>query len=160
MSEQVGITIKSNISEYLNTTDQSEYVSSYILVSYSIRYPLLLTFEIPSMVCYLFVIDYILTNKSLHSAPNNYVMLFILFISFVIICLDSPFAIDLYRRHVFAILSSLICLMWYFIDLCLFYTCQILVAWASFERHILIFHDHLLNQKRKNLHLCFISITM
>jgi hypothetical protein len=125
----------------------------YTIIPHSIRFTLLLIFEIPSIICYIFVIAYILTSKTLRSAPNNYVMLIVLFISFIIVTLDIPLEIDYHRRHKTPIDSPIFCMILWFIDISCFNTCQLLIAWASFERHILIFHDYSLNQKWKKI--CF-----
>jgi hypothetical protein len=137
----------------LNISDNIENNTSYPIISYSVRFPLLLTFEIPSIICYIIVLSHILTEKSLRSATNNYVVILILVSSFMIVSLVIPWQMDQYRRNNMPIESSTFCMIWWFVDLCSFYTCQILVAWASFERHILIFHHHLFEEKWKKI--CF-----
>lgn len=104
-----------------NSTDESEYVIIDVVIPYSIRFILLLIFEIPSIIGYIFVITYILTRKQLRSAPNNYVMLINLFISFIIVILDIPWTLDTYRRNTTAIISPTLCLIEWFIDYYLLY---------------------------------------
>lgn len=153
MFQQHYMKIESNLSEDANTTVESDNYTLYTLIPNSIRFALLLIFEIPSIICYIFVIGFILSKKTLRLAPNNYVMLIILFISFIIVLLCIPEELNYYRRHSILIPSSTFCLIWWFIYLFSFSTCQLLVAWASFERHILIFHGRLLRQKWKKI--CF-----
>ncbi len=150
--QQAEMTMKLKISD-MNTTEKIEDSTSYPIISYSVRFPLLLTFEIPSIICYIIVLSHILTEKSLRSATNNYVLILILISSFIMVSLAIPWQIDHYRRNKISIESPVFCMLWWFVDLCSFYTCQILVAWASFEQHILVFHHHLFDQKWKKI--CF-----
>lgn len=58
--------MKSDLAEKnTNSTDESEYPIIDIIIPYSIRFKLLLIFEIPSILGYIFVITYILTRKAL-----------------------------------------------------------------------------------------------
>jgi hypothetical protein len=150
--QRAEMAMKLNISD-MSTTDKIENNTSYPIISYSVRFPLLLTFEIPSIICYIIVLSHIFSEKSLRSATHNYVVILILISSFIIVSLVIPWEMDYYRQNKVSIESSTFCMIWWFFDLCSFYTCQILVAWASFERHILVFHHHLFDQKWKKI--CF-----
>ena len=114
---------------------------------------LLLICDIRSIISYLFVFIYVFSKKNIRSAPNNYVMLFMLFNSLILVCSDIPCTIYYYQRHQPIIQSPIFCLIWWFISICYSYSCQILAAWMSFERHILIFHSWIFTRKLKKI--CF-----
>ncbi|CAF3985040.1 unnamed protein product [Adineta steineri] len=124
-----------NMSENTNVTEQDETESPFAFISKNTSFILLLTFDIPSILMHLIVFILILFNKALRSAPYNYVILFTLCHSFIITAFMIPTVIDSHRLKP-TIHWSLI-----------------LFAWASFERHLLIFHFNLFNIKWKNF--CF-----
>lgn len=136
--------MNSNLSE--NFDDYEDNYPDAIIPGY-VRIILLILFIIPSLLCYLFVISCTLVKKSLRAAPNNYVMLFMLFTSFLVVATDIPWAIYYYHQYHVLIKSPMFCLVWWFIDAFGLYTCQVLAAWVAFERHILIFHSRLYNRK-------------
>ncbi|CAF1127987.1 unnamed protein product [Adineta ricciae] len=137
--------INSNLSD--NFYDNEDYYPDAVIPG-TVRMILLIAFIIPSLLCYLFVIVCTLVKKSLRSAPNNYVMLFMLFTSLLVVGTDIPWAIYCYHQYTVLIKSPMFCLVWWFIDAFGLYTSQVLTAWATLERHILIFHSHFYNRKR------------
>lgn len=142
--------------QHIDKTIEYEHDYGHLdpLIPNSVVFILLLILEIPSLICHIFVIIYILVKKSLRSAPNNYVMIIMLFYSFMTVLLDIPWQMDYYRRSIVPVRSIVFCRIWWFIDLCFICTDQMLMAWASFERHILIFHSHSLDKSGKR----FLSI--
>lgn len=113
----------------------------------SVKFYILLSFEIPSLVCYLFVIFYILTQKKLRSAPSNYALLILLFPGFLLAAIDIPLVLNFYQQDKVLFENFIFCKAWRFIDFPTWAMSNIIVSWASFERHILIFHDGLLRTK-------------
>lgn len=130
-----------------------EYEEFESVLPRSVQYPMLLALICPSLLAYLFITICIMTSKVFRSAPHNYVFLLILLISFLTVSIDIPISIDRYRPTPTLRLTNSLCLFWWFVDLFTLYTSQFLMAWASFERHLLIFHSNLLNKKWKRL--CF-----
>ncbi len=61
MFQQRDLKMKPNLFEDPNITNKTEQDPLHTLIPYSIRFTLLLIFEIPSIICYIFVIAYILT---------------------------------------------------------------------------------------------------
>ncbi|CAF2556814.1 unnamed protein product [Rotaria sp. Silwood2] len=117
----------------------------------SMRFNILLAVHVPSFICYVVVIVYIFTHKTLRSAPNNYTLLFLLILQFFGNAIDIPLLLNFFKQGRVLFENAVFCYIWIFLDHSIWSICTMLVAWASFERHILIFHDRLLRKKWKNI---------
>lgn len=122
-------------------------------LSNSLRSDIILPLEILSVICNLTIMIYIITHKPLRSAPHYYSLLILLCINFLLLAADIPMYIDFYRRGTVLFKNPTYCLAWTYIDTPLWAMATFTVAWSSFERHILIFHDRFLNSKWKKI--CF-----
>ncbi|CAF2921662.1 unnamed protein product, partial [Rotaria sp. Silwood2] len=131
-----------------NNSVQSVYG---LLFSASMRSYILLIVGIPSFMCYVFIIVYVLTNRNHRSAPNNYCLLIILNLQFFCNIIDIPSEIYFYREGRVIFENAIYCYIWQFLAYTIWPINVILLAWAAFERHILIFHDRFLRSKRGNI---------
>lgn len=138
-----------NVFKDTNVTEDDETHTPFTFFSKNISFALLLTFVIPSILMHLFVFTLILFDKTLRSAPNNYVILFTLFYSFIITSFMIPTVLDSHRSKPTIHWSLVWCKIRSFIETTSFCVINLLVAWASFERHLLIFHINLFNVKWK-----------
>ena len=86
-------------------------------------------------------------SRKLRTAQQNYALLIVLLLDFIIAGITSPWLLTLYNTGSTPFKTILFCQIWRFTDFAVWTMCQILVAWISFERHILIFHDSLLVSK-------------
>ncbi|CAF1496450.1 unnamed protein product, partial [Rotaria sp. Silwood1] len=66
---------------------------------------------------------------------------------------DLPLQLYLYHQGKVLFQNATFCFIWRLIDYSGYAAGALLLAWASFERHILIFHDRLLRSKWKNIYL-------
>ena len=129
-------------------------------VSYPIRSLLYLIFLIPSVICAIFCLYYFITNRALRNALNNHVVIFILGFGVFLNLTDIVWFIDFYRTRRVPIFTRSFCFTWGYIDYAVFVVITLLVAWASIERHILIFHHHLTATPIKRFFLHYLPLTI
>jgi hypothetical protein len=121
-----------------------------------------LIFEIPSLACTIFLLYHLLSNPQLRKGLHNHVIIIFLFLTLGIEILDNPLYIDAYRvggeSNSFS-MSIPVCLMWWFIDYGFFGAISVFLAWASIERHILVFHHHqLLRTQRQRFFIHYLPL--
>lgn len=103
---------------------------------------------VPSILCSLFVLYHYLFDRTQRNALNNHVFLVIIIIGLIYQTVLLPCILFQYRLDYIWVRSPGFCALWSFMQIGLFNTQTIFFAWASLERHILIFNDRLMRQKR------------
>ncbi|CAF4873516.1 unnamed protein product [Rotaria sp. Silwood1] len=117
-----------------------------------VRFWLLLILLIPSILFTLILLYYFIRDRSLRSPLNNHVIIVLLIVNFHGLMIGFPIQLNfLHLGHVWPQIPTT-CLAWQFSDIGIFTTTGIIMAWASIERHILIFHDQWVSSRRK----CFL----
>ncbi|CAF4160642.1 unnamed protein product [Adineta steineri] len=105
-------------------------------LSATARFWVLLILEIPSMICCLFLLYHLCFDRTLRNTLNNHVFILILINVLLSEIIDIPNYLTFLRLNY----------VWPQIPI----NCYgMLMAWASIERHILIFHYQWLNTKMK-----------
>lgn len=114
-----------------------------------IKFWLYFIFLLPSIICTLFVLYYLLFDRTLRRALNNHVIILLLLTVLFCEVTMYPWMLYYYYHTDTWQRSFIFCSIWGYIDWA-FYLMQIaLFAWASIERHILIFHDSLVATRKK-----------
>ncbi|CAF1298848.1 unnamed protein product [Adineta steineri] len=108
------------------------------------KFVIMLSLQVPSLLCYTLIFVFFFINKTIRTAPQNYALFIVLFLDFTIVGVDISWMISLYHTGSSPFKSFIFCEIWRFVDFPVWAICQILVSWISFERHILIFHNRLL----------------
>ncbi|CAF3755068.1 unnamed protein product [Adineta steineri] len=116
-----------------------------------IQFSILLFLIICSIPCFIFVFYQILSTRTLYRALNSHVLILLLISNSIQTVTDIPLRLSYYYTGKILPFTVSYCYFYYFIDLYLFTTCFLLLAWASFERHILIFHSQIFNRFRTRL---------
>ncbi|CAF0881651.1 unnamed protein product [Adineta ricciae] len=116
-----------------------------------IKFSLFLIFYIPSTLCALFVLYHLLFDRTLRQALHNHVI-----IALLVICLLAdgtlyPWMLYYYHNKNTWNRSMIFCTIWGFLDWSLYILHTMLFAWATVERHILIFHDRWVSTRKKRL---------
>ena len=138
------------MSSHDNTSNEhSSEVSSDIAIPPIVRFWIILPLYIPSLLCSLFALYHFVFNRTLRQAAHNHVIILLLFMNFIIQLLHIPWLLNYYLTGTVWIQTPAFCLIWIFTDESLFITTTVLFAWATIERHILIFHDQLVATKNK-----------
>ena len=105
-----------------------------------------------SISCILFILYHILFDRTLRSALHNHVIVLVLIVDLIYELTDIPWIMHYYRFGQPWLQSDMFSRVWAFTDYGLYGTQIILFAWATLERHILIFHDRWVMTKRR----CFL----
>jgi len=110
----------------------------------------LLIVGIPSLICSLFILYQYLSNPVRRRALHNHTILIIIMANLILILTDFSWMLDSFRRpgHILSATPAF-CMIWWFFDFTLYNTQTVILAWTSIERHILIFHSHLISTRKK-----------
>jgi hypothetical protein len=121
-------------------------------LSYNLRFWLLLIFTVPSLICSVFIIYRYLSNQTIRHGLHNHSILLIILINALLIITDVLWMLDNLRQlgRVWSPTSAF-CLIWWLIDDVLYSLQTVILAWASIERHILIFHSKYMTTKKQRL---------
>ncbi|CAF1007225.1 unnamed protein product [Rotaria sordida] len=127
-----------------------------------IRFWLLLLFDIPSIVCSLFLLFHLLINKTFRCHLINQVMMVLLIIGLIIELVAVPFHLNFLRIGYVKPSIPFICILWWFIDIGLYNGFTIIMAWSSIHRYLFMFHDQLFirGKKRFIFHYLFLIILL
>lgn len=135
--------------------------STDLIPSRQVQFWTILVFEIPSLACTIYLFYHIIVNKKLRQALHNHVIIILLFLSFIINIIDQPFYLDAYLHNGKNSFQSspIICLIWLYVDYGFYGAITVFFAWASFERHILIFYyNQCLRTKMKRMIFHYIPL--
>ncbi len=133
--------------------------SSYTLISsFSIRFWLYLIPNTLSILCSIFVLYYLLFDRILRQALHNHVIIIVLFAGLIYELTSVPFMLCYYHFGSTWKITTSFANFWTFIDsLC--YAIQLIgFAWASIERHILIFHISWVATKKKRFLIHYLPL--
>ncbi|CAF1273736.1 unnamed protein product [Adineta ricciae] len=120
---------------------------------------LLLVFIGFSVLCSVFLLIHFLAIRSLRQAINNHIVIVVLILSLIYTLFDAGSSITYYRlNRVVWPQSPVFCYIWLFIDIGIYNTITVLLAWGSFERHILVFHHQLTNTQWKKIFVHYVPL--
>jgi hypothetical protein len=122
----------------------------------TVKFWFYLVFLIPSIVCSLFVLYYLLFDRILRRALNNHVVIVLLFICLACQVTVYPWKLYYLNSYTTSYPTFTFCVIWGFIDWGFFVTQAILFAWTSIERHILIFHDRWVSTRKKRFFIHYL----
>ncbi|CAF0981158.1 unnamed protein product [Adineta steineri] len=128
--------------------NDDSFVDSEISIPRSIRFWIMLLFNIPSIICSFCVIIHIILDRTQRYALHNHAILLILILALPIQLMDINFYLVFYHYGSILPLKPIMCLLWWFADYGCYSGCIILMAWLAIERHILIFHDRWVSNRR------------
>jgi hypothetical protein len=126
------------------------------MISNTVRFWSYLIFLIPSIICSLFALYHLLFDRTLRQALNNHIFVLILIVGLICEVTDYPWLLYYYRHDGIWDRSLIFCQIWGFIDWGLYIAQTILFAWATIERHILIFHDGWVSTKKKRIFIHYL----
>lgn len=131
-----------------NETSMDDYDSEFSLPPY-VRFWLLIIFEIPSLACSLILLYYLIIDRNLRQALHNHVIVVLLIIGLFSQLIDIPFYLNYLRIGYVWPKITVSCILWWFAATGISnITNLVMAAWASIERHILVFYDRWLITKK------------
>ena len=114
-----------------------------------LRFWLLLIFEVPAVSTSLFALTFILTNRAARSATHNHTIIVLLVLGLINQLIDVPWHLDFLQKGIVSPSTPARCLVWWFVNLGIYNTASLVLAWMSIERHILVFHNRWTTNRRK-----------
>ncbi|CAF0721750.1 unnamed protein product [Adineta steineri] len=114
----------------------------------SIRFWIMLLFNIPSIICSFCIIIHIIHNRAQRYALHNHAIFLVLIMALPIQLIDINFFLVFYRYGSIQPSEPIMCLLWWLADYGCYSGCTILIAWLAIERYILIFHDRWVSNRR------------
>jgi len=107
-------------------------------ISNNLQFWLLLIFAVSSLICSLFIIYRYLSHQTIRNGLHNHCIFLLILTNVILIITDVSWMLDSLRRsgHVLSPTPTF---------------CLILIAWTSFERHILIFHSKYITTKKQKI---------
>ncbi|CAF1563803.1 unnamed protein product [Adineta steineri] len=116
----------------------------------SIKFNILISCQIPSVLCNLVIFYYFIRLRELQAKRHHHVVICLLICNFLIITVELPITL-IYLYHGELIPSSYsLCLYWVYIKSLLFPSNAWIMAIASVQRYIFIFHKHWMNSYLKH----------
>lgn len=145
----------------VNSTNESTAdVNVEFILSKRTRFWVLFAFEIPSLVCCIFLLYKFCFDRTARKALNNHVIIIVLIVTFFLLTIDIPnYLVYLYAGSIWPQIP-INCYAWVYVDITGYYGLGILMAWASIERHILVFHHQWINTKIKCILLHYIPLAI
>lgn len=128
------------------------------MISDTVRFWSYLCVLIPSFLCALFVLYNLLFDRSLRNSLHNHVIIVLVFISLTADVTIYPWMLYFHQKKGVWERSVMFCVIWGFLDWTLYVVHTMLFAWATIERHILIFHDRWLSTRRRRLFLHYLPL--
>jgi len=142
-----------------NALNEKDFNNPYeLFISVEVRFWLYIIPNILSVLCTFFALFHLLFDRTLRQALNNHIIIYLLLIGLIYELADVPLTLYYYRFSDTWTFSLSFAHYWTFID----YTCYtahlIAFAWASVERHILIFHTPWVATKKKRFFVHYLPI--
>ncbi|CAM4983140.1 unnamed protein product, partial [Rotaria socialis] len=134
-----------------NNTGNLSFAGTEISMSRTARFWILLLFDIPSIICTLFVLCCILMDRKLRSSVKNHSLVLFLILGLGTQLVDVPFYLNFIVHSSVVPANPSICILWWFTDIGMYNGGAILLAWTAFERHIIIFHDRWISTRKRRI---------
>ncbi|CAF0786545.1 unnamed protein product [Adineta ricciae] len=137
-------------------------IKPQISISLSTRFWLFLFSNISSVLCSIFVLFHLLLDRTLRQALNNHIIIVLLCIGLIYELTTVPLMLYYFRYFDQWILTSshTFTRLWTFVDYTCYATQIVGFAWASIERHILIFHQQWISTRSKCFFLHYLPIVI
>ena len=112
---------------------------------YTVKFAVLLTLQIPSILVSILIFAYFGYYRHTRVKDHNRSILLLLLINFLQVTTDLPMVINFFRLSgTVQPAVSPYCIWWVWFEFSLNTTNGFLMAWISFERHLLIFHSNVI----------------
>ena len=141
-----------------NSTSPSSLLIVESTLTRYLKFAVLLVLEPPALVCNSFLVYSLLSNGHLRTALQHHVILALLLVTLLSNLIEIPRVLHYLLVGVVRPESAVGCLIWQWCDYLLFALANMLMLWASFERHLLVFHSHLFSNQRTRFFLHYFPL--
>jgi hypothetical protein len=105
-----------------------------------VKFLLLIIFQIPAIFISIIIFLYFTIDRIARAKPRNHIWLVLLTLNFFYLITDLPLSMSYFYQGKVWPESNAYCIWWAWYEFSLNNTGLYLMAWASIERHLLIFH--------------------
>ena len=127
-------------------------------VLYRVKFFILLGLQIPSIILILFIFTFFYIHRTLLNVLQNQSLLFLLIVNFLSVSADLPMLISFYHLGRVSPATAAYYTWWTFFEYSLNLISELLMATISIQRHILIFHAHILHNRFKRFLFYYIPL--
>lgn len=138
-------------SDVFNTTSLKQNELNETSLQRSIKFSVFLILEPPSLICNVLLVYYLSTDKQLRQTLHYHIIFLLLLVGLCTNLIEVPRVLHFLRLGFVTPATKLSCLVWQWFDYLLFAESNWLMMWASFERHILVFHNQMFNTRKRRL---------
>lgn len=124
----------------------------------SIQFWLILLSEIPSTTCSLFLLYHFIMDSEIRRSLPFHTIIIMNIYTLMIEIIDIPFYLNFFLVGKVWPETPAHCLIWWLVDYGFYYTVTMLVAWSSIERHIFVFHDRWISNRRGRLFIHYLPL--
>ncbi|CAF1313791.1 unnamed protein product [Rotaria magnacalcarata] len=125
----------------LNDTDLSQLFET--TTTRLVKFILFVTLEPPALLCNLFLVYHLVTNRTLRCALHNHVVLVLLIVSLLTNAIEIPRVLAFLHQGLVLPTTVINCLIWQWCDFSLCSLNNMLMWWMSIERYLLVFHSQI-----------------
>jgi hypothetical protein len=129
--------------------DSTETFVEEKLVLHRVKFVLFLTLQVSSIVIYLSIFVYFTKHRALFQIHLNQALSVLLVVNFIQLLFDLPMVINFYRLGYISPATAGYCTWWTFFEYTMTGANLYLMATICIQRHLLIFHSHLLHHRLK-----------
>lgn len=119
----------------------------------TVRFWLLQIFLIPSLCCSFILLYHLISDRNFRKTLSNHVIIILLLNGMLIQLIDIPLMLNFLRLGSVQPAVPIMCQLRWLMDLGMFSLRGFLMAWASIEQHILVFHEQVVSSRRRRI--CF-----
>jgi hypothetical protein len=115
-----------------------------------VKFSLLLTFSIPSVICSILILVYFYKQRNTLSIHHHLTILLTI-LSILQVTTQIPLAMAYYRQGKVISATNSFCIWWAWWEYSLNGVSRFIMLWGSIERHFLVFHNSLMATKIRRL---------
>ena len=129
--------------------DSTETFVEEKLVPHRVKFIILLVLQVFSICIYLLIFVYFIKHRGLFRIHLNQALSTLLIANFIQVLFDLPMVINFYRLGYISPATAGYCTWWTFFEYTMTGLSEFLMATICVQRHVLIFHTHLLHHRVK-----------
>ncbi|CAF1937828.1 unnamed protein product [Rotaria magnacalcarata] len=132
----------------MNTTSTDIFTNNK-LEFYHIKFVILLILQIPSITLSIIIFIFFITHRAALRTPQNHGLLLLLAVHFTRLSFSTPLTLRFYYLGYVSPATPVYCTWWTFFEYTFYVSSEYLLATISIQRHMFIFHTHVLRIRWK-----------